>query len=154
MGCKRIDKGMKNFNEICKGVFDKSEFSICITDTNLEYPGPFILYVNPIFQDNTGYAAEEVIGKTPRILQGPKTERSVLNKLKEDLKQGKCFEGYTINYKKDGSEIFLRWTVMEAKIFGVNYYVALQKIADSTEVIDWIEKIKEIQLKIIKMLEK
>lgn len=144
---------MMTFNEICKGVFDNSEFSICVTDTNIESPGPFILYVNHRFQINTGYTAEEVIGKTPRILQGPKTERVVLDKLKKDLKEGKHFEGFTINYRKDGSEIYLDWAIMEFKILGVNYYIGLQKFTDSTEVVNWIEKIKNMQIKIIETLD-
>jgi len=41
----------------------------------LDEPGPRIEHVNEAFEEMTGYAEEEVLGKTPRILQGPNTDR-------------------------------------------------------------------------------
>src|SRR5215475_9276905 len=58
----------------------------------------------------TGYAPEDVIGKTPRILQGPKTDQSIINRLREDIAAGKVFHGEIINYHKDGSEMYIDWT--------------------------------------------
>src|SRR5262245_59599677 len=58
----------------------------------------------------TGYTFEEVIGKTPRILAGPKTDRAVLDRLRKDCSAGKVFHGETIKYRKDGSEFHLEWT--------------------------------------------
>jgi len=37
--------------------------SVLITTADLESPGPFIIYVNPAFENMTGYDREEVIGK-------------------------------------------------------------------------------------------
>ncbi len=48
----------------------------------------------------TGYLPEEVIGKTPRILQGPKTDRAILDRLKRRLIEGQAFFGHSINYRK------------------------------------------------------
>jgi PAS domain-containing protein len=46
--------------------------AIIITDTEpINLPGPCIVYVNEAFTRMTGYQPQEVIGKTPRILQGP-----------------------------------------------------------------------------------
>src|SRR5262249_53894193 len=58
----------------------------------------------------TGYAPEDVIGKTPRILHGPKTDESVISRLREDIAVGKVFRGEMINYRKDGSEMYIEWT--------------------------------------------
>lgn len=85
--------------------------SILITDLQLEKPGPTIVYVNDGFTDMTGYSRKEAIGKTPRILQGPKTDRAVLDRLKERLKNGKPFFGQAVNYKKDGSEFINQWDI-------------------------------------------
>ncbi|MCW9708768.1 PAS domain-containing protein [Fodinibius salsisoli] len=85
--------------------------SILITELSLEKPGPKIVYVNDGFCEMTGYSKEEVIGKTPRILQGPKTDPKVLEKLKSRLKNGQCFFGQTINYRKDGSEFVNQWDI-------------------------------------------
>lgn len=85
--------------------------SILITELELEKPGPKIIYVNEGFCKMTGYTRDEVIGKTPRILQGPKTDRAVLDKLKRKLKDGQAFFGQAINYRKDGSEFVNQWDI-------------------------------------------
>ena len=90
----------------------KSDYdSILITDLNIEKPGPKIVYVNDGFTRMTGYEREEVIGKTPRILQGEKTDRAVLDTLKKRLKEGQAFFGHTVNYRKDGSEFINQWDI-------------------------------------------
>ena len=85
--------------------------SILITELTLEKPGPRIVYVNDGFCEMTGYSKEEVIGKTPRILQGPKTDRDVLDKLKKRLREGQSFFGQAVNYRKDGSEFINQWDI-------------------------------------------
>lgn len=85
--------------------------SILITELELEEPGPKIVYVNDGFTKMTGYSREEVIGKTPRILQGEKTDRAVLDKLKKRLLDGKPFFGHTVNYRKDGTEFINQWDI-------------------------------------------
>src|SRR6056297_1583853 len=90
----------------------KSDYdSILITELGLEEPGPKIVYVNDGFTNMPGSTREEVLGKTPRILQGEKTDRAVLDKLKERLKEGKAFFGHTVNYRKDGSEFINQWDI-------------------------------------------
>jgi len=90
---------------------EQSKDSIVITDAQLERPGPRILFVNPAFTKMTGYTAKEAIGETPRILQGPKTDKAVLSRLYQNLSRGETFEGEAINYRKDGEEFTLEWQV-------------------------------------------
>lgn len=85
--------------------------SILITDLHLDAPGPEIVYVNDGFTKMTGYSKEEAIGATPRILQGEKTDRAVLDKLKQRLKDGQAFFGHTVNYRKDGTEFINQWDI-------------------------------------------
>lgn len=85
--------------------------AIIITDLGLTEPGPKIVYVNDGFTKMTGYSKDEVIGKTPRILQGPKTSRSVLDRMKQGINAGEGFFGHTVNYKKDGSEFINQWDI-------------------------------------------
>lgn len=71
------------------------------------WPGYPIVYANPAFTLMTGYEPEEVIGKSPSILQGPKTDQEVIDRLKMDITHGRVFNGRAINYRKDGSEFMM-----------------------------------------------
>ena len=92
----------------CEHAFE----SILITTTGSEDAGYPIVYVNPAFTAMTGYDADEVIGKSPGILQGPKTDVAVLERLSSDLDTGRQFHGRAINYRKDGSEFVLEWKII------------------------------------------
>jgi PAS domain S-box-containing protein len=81
--------------------------AVMITTANLDEGGPEIIYVNEAFTRISGYELEEVIGKTPRILQGHDTDRAELDRLKETLSQGKTFSGELKNYTKDGDPYWL-----------------------------------------------
>ncbi len=91
--------------------FDYLNDSVVITDGRLDPPGPRILHVNRAFTRMTGYDAEEVIGKTPRILQGPKTHRGMLDRWQSTLARGEDVVLETVNYRKDGGELGLEWSV-------------------------------------------
>jgi len=91
---------------------EQAQEVVLITEgTPLEEPGPRILYVNPAFTDITGYLPEEVIGKTPRILQGPDTEPWVIDEMRTCMERGEPFEGEAINYRKDGTPYVNQWSI-------------------------------------------
>jgi PAS domain S-box-containing protein len=108
---------------------EQASESVMITDAELAPPGPQIVFVNPAFTRMTGWASEEVIGKTPRILQGAGTDRAVLDRLLHDLQHDQVFQGEAVNYRKDGSEFALEWQV--APLRGadgtVTNYLAIQR---------------------------
>lgn len=97
--------------DVFRSAIQQASESILITEAELDRPGPRIVYVNPAFTAMTGYAADEAIGKTPRILQGPRTERAVLDRLRERLSAGKMFRGEILNYRKDGTPFVMEWQV-------------------------------------------
>jgi len=94
-----------------KTAIEHDNESVIIMTSQPDPPGPEIVYVSPAFTRLTGYAPEDVIGKTPHILQGPDTDSSLLHRLCKDCATGEVFHGETINYRKDRSEIHLEWTV-------------------------------------------
>ena len=104
-------KQFQNQLDLLESAIRNDYDSILITELNLEKPGPRIVYVNDGFTKMTGYTPQEVIGKTPRILQGPKTDRAILDRLKRRLIEGQAFFGHSINYKKDGSEFINQWDI-------------------------------------------
>jgi diguanylate cyclase (GGDEF)-like protein/PAS domain S-box-containing protein len=74
-------------------------------------PGPRILWANDIFYKSTGYQPSEVIGKSPRILQGPLTDKSVLKRLSTALENWEVCRVEVLNYKKDGSTFWNEFEV-------------------------------------------
>jgi PAS domain S-box-containing protein len=102
--------------------------AVCITDAELDDPGPRIVYVNPAFERMTGYSAEEVLGRNPRFLQGPDSDRRVLDRLRADLEAGRPFQGETFNYRKDGTPFTMAWRIaaVRDRHGEVTHYVAAQ----------------------------
>lgn len=116
----------------------QSRDSIVITNAHLDSPGPEIVYVNPAFTEMTGYAAEEVLGKNPRMLQGKHTERAVLDALRGNISQGKPFHGEAINYHKDGSEFYVEWNITPIRSAQqkITHYVAIQRNITDRKVLE------------------
>jgi PAS domain S-box-containing protein len=103
--------------------------AVLITRADLEKPGPTIIAVSPPLCDLTGYAREELLGKSPRMLQGPLTDRSVLAQLREACASGRRFVGEAVNYRKDGSTYILQWTVdpLRDRAGQVTHFFSLQR---------------------------
>jgi PAS domain S-box-containing protein len=92
-------------------IFDAVPESVLITDAELDAPGPRIVFVNRAFEALTGFSADAVLGRTPRLLQGPRTDRAVLRRMRSALERGAASEGETLNYRRDGREYRVRWHV-------------------------------------------
>jgi len=103
--------------------------SVLITDTKLKYPGPHIIYVNAAFEKMTGWNRNEIIGKSPRILQGPDTDYTIFNDMQNTLEEDKVWSGKTLNYRKDGSEFQMQWSIVPVKddLGEIIQYLAVQK---------------------------
>jgi len=69
------------------------------------------MYVNEAFIKMTGYSQEEVIGKTPKIFQGPKSDTMELKRLGEAISKKQSFETTIINYKKNGEEFWINMSL-------------------------------------------
>jgi PAS domain S-box-containing protein len=110
-------------------VIEAAAESILITTTDLDAPGPSIVYVNPAFERMTGWSRAEVVGRSPRILQGPNTDLRIFSDLREKLHARQTWEGQTVNYRKDGSEFWMEWSIvpLKNKRGEVYQYVAIQR---------------------------
>lgn len=122
---------MKYVNKppILLAAIKESDFSVVITTDALEPPGPVFVHVNDAFTRMTGYTREELLGATPRILQGPDTDRAVLNRLKSNLRAGDSFEGRAWNYRKDGTPYLVEWTITRLRHDGKghDYFFSVQQ---------------------------
>ena len=109
---EKLNETVSKLNLYEKVVINIKE-AVLITEAEpFNLPGPRILYVNDAFYTMTGYTPEEVIGKTPRILQGPKTDRKQLDKIRHALEHWQSVKVELINYKKDGSEFFVEFEII------------------------------------------
>ncbi|TGK35120.1 PAS domain S-box protein [Leptospira gomenensis] len=107
--------------------------SILVTDAELDFPGPKIVYANPAFCKMTGYESSELIGQSPRLLQGPLSNRKFMEKLKVALQAGEDFSGEAVNYKKDGVPYNVEWSISSIRDENGKpiYFVSVQR--DITE---------------------
>ncbi len=79
---------------------------------SIDLPGPRVLYANRAFEQMTGYSAAEITSKTPRILQGPKSDRAALDRVREALTNWTPVQVELINYRKDGSEFWVELSIV------------------------------------------
>src|SRR5262245_59197951 len=138
--------------QVLRHAIEQSNEAIIIATGQLDQSGPLIVYVSPAFTKMTGYAPEDVIGETPRILRGPKTDQSVISRLREDIAAGKVFHGEMINYHKGGSEMYLEWTAgpVRNERGEVTYFAAA--LRDMTEIRRVEEELRKNEAQLLDVL--
>ena len=85
---------------------EQSPTSIIITDCE-----GHIEYVNPKFEEVTGYSLAEVRGKTPRVVKSGHTSQAEYQQLWQTIKQGELWRGEFLNRRKNG-EMFWEFAVI------------------------------------------
>ncbi len=81
---------------------------VLITEAEpFDEPGPRIVFVNDAFSRRTGYTRAEALGRTPRFLQGAKTDRAELARVGAALRRWQPVRTELINYAKDGTEFWI-----------------------------------------------
>ena len=93
-------------------------------------PGPRIIYVNEAFTTTTGYTMAEVLGKTPRLLQGPNTDPVAKRKIYDALVQWQEVRVELLNYRKDGSEFWVELNIVPVDDGHGNWthWVSIQRV--------------------------
>jgi PAS domain S-box-containing protein len=147
----RPEKGIHDQAEVqlrlLKTAIEQSNESIIIATAQLDPPGPEVVYANSAFTKMTGYALEEVIGKTPHILQGPKTDSFMLSQLCKECAAGKVFRGETINYRKDRSEVHMEWTAGPVRNEGgevTHFATALRDVTEPRRVEEELRRSEKV----------
>jgi len=122
-------------------VLDGFQYGVMVTDRNQR-----ILHVNQAFTRITGYAAEEIVGQTPRVLHSGKHDSGFYHSMFKTLEKAGVWQGEIWNRHKDG-RLFLEW--LEIRTLGKGapqgaHYVAV--ISDVTEHRLEVERIRHSAL--------
>ncbi len=115
---------------LLESVIVNANDAVVITEAEpVELPGPRIIYVNQAFTRMMGYERDEVVGKTPRILQGPKTDLKILKDIRTALKNWEPNLVEIVNYHKDGSEVWVELSMFPVtdQTGHYTYWVGLQR---------------------------
>ncbi len=108
--------------------------AILVTEAEpVEEPGPRIVYANESFSRMTGYSSEEIIGKTPRVLQSPDTEPEALDRIRSALHRWRPIRVELLNQRKDGAEFWVELNIVPAADENgwYTHWVSIQR--DTTE---------------------
>lgn len=88
--------------DVVRILADEFALGVIVTDGELSGQGPRMLYVNQAFERMTGYSAKEVLGRTPRMLQGEKTSLAGRKALAQALRRAVPHKTSLVNYRKNG----------------------------------------------------
>jgi PAS domain S-box-containing protein len=94
----------------------------------IDEPGPRILYVNKAFTETTGYSKEETLGRSPRFLQGKRTDRKELDKIRNALTNNESVQVEIINYTKSGKEFWVNFSLIPIwKNNRITHFASIQR---------------------------
>lgn len=84
-------------------------------------------WVNDAFISMTGYSFNEVIGKMPaEFLHGEATDKITEQEITDSILNGKEYSGEILNYRKDGTKMWVQTTISPVEIDGkTDQYVAI-----------------------------
>ncbi len=121
-------------SELLSACVERLNDIVMITEASpIDAPGPRIIYVNSAFEKVTGYSRDEVIGKSPRLLQGPETDKTELQKVRAALVNKESVHVELVNYGKSGKPHWLEMDIVP--VLGSNgevpYFASIQR--DVTE---------------------
>lgn len=74
--------------------------------------GRRIVFVNRAFTEASGYAASDVLGKTPSITIGADTDRKALGRLEAALREGRAVKEDLLKYGKNGSPYWVELQIL------------------------------------------
>jgi PAS domain S-box-containing protein len=103
--------------------------AVVITEVSYNPPSSKIIYVNAAFTAMTGYILSEVIGKSPRFLQGANTAQSEIDRLSECMSRWESCEITIVNYKKNGEEFWVDLSISPMADHQGNYthWIAIER---------------------------
>ena len=128
------DPGLQMRLTLLEGVASSASDVILITEAEpVDAPGPRIVYANDAIRRHTGFAPDQLIGRNPRMFQGPLTDRGETERIGRALRAWQPVEAQLLNYRSDNSTF---WTDLSISPVADEYgwwtnWIAVQR--DETE---------------------
>ncbi len=119
---------------------------VMITEAGpIDEPGPRIVFVNDAFERVTGYSRAEALGRSPRLLQGPRTQRGELDRVRAVMERCEFVSVRVINYTKSGREFWNEFNVIPitSEKGECTHFVSIQR--DITEQLALEEQLRQAQ---------
>jgi PAS domain S-box-containing protein len=95
----------------------------------VDSPGPVIVFANQAALRQTGYRLEEILGRSPRLFQGPATGPAALAAFHAALRHWQPVRQRLLNYRKDGSSFWVEIDIapLEDSDGWYTYWVSVQR---------------------------
>ena len=136
-----IYKAEEQIRKLSQAV-EQSSSSVVITDINGN-----IEYVNPKFEEVTGYSFNEAVGENPRVLKSEKINDEDYKILWDTISSGKSWTGELLNKKKNGKLFWELASISPVKDDNnkITHYLAIKE--DITERKEIEQKLTESEMK-------
>ncbi|XOV78116.1 MAG: diguanylate cyclase [Aestuariibacter sp.] len=112
-------------------IVENTQDIVIVTEANdINYPtGPKIIYVNKAFEELTGYKQSEVIGESPRILQGDLTDKEATTRIHNALQEQKAITETLLNYDSSGRPYWIEMNIipLRNKYNEVTHFAAIER---------------------------
>lgn len=92
--------------QLAKIAVERTRMPMVVSDPQL--PDNPIVFANQAFLDQTGYTADEVIGRNCRFLQGPETDPAAVARMRAAVAAGEGLTIELLNYRRDRSTFWNR----------------------------------------------
>jgi PAS domain S-box-containing protein len=136
-----------DLNTLVATLGDHVRDAVLITEAEpFDLPGPRIVWVNDAFTRTTGYTLADVVGQTPRILQGEDVDQDALAAIREALKAWRPIRQVLKNYTKDGEPFWIELDIKPvADADGWHHYwLAVQRdVTDRVEQADALRQARD-----------
>ena len=111
-------------SDLLEAMLNGSRVAAVVTDPAL--PDNPIIYYNETFAEMTGYAADEIVGRNCRFLQGADTDPLTIAKLRNAIEKRKKVTVTLENYRKDGTTFWNRLNIEPVTMDGHLYFIGTQ----------------------------
>lgn len=130
--------------ELLKQLISQAISPILITNAGHLDGGYKIIFANRAFCHLTGYQLAELVGASPRMFQGPKSNQETISKLGKSLKETGYFRGASKNYRKDGTCYPLEWDIAPIRDDNgkIQFFISIQR--DVSKVVETANHVKNL----------